>query len=227
MIKQLSVLAVGLWISAATTAAYAVPPFSPTVMRNLASNASAEHCQFSTVFFVCRSVTAGESDNSSSEGPDFGFVNATESGDDFLAGVQFFRTIGCSVGLDVFDASKFGASFQTTLDPNSTDCSTFGSRCDIETGECEDFAYTDPVSVSGNWLEPIQTVSSRNNRVDSNDVTGVTTHAICQENGGSLMRAGGFEVDGNEVAFDGRTEPFGEDDFLFSAFLAQKCLNKE
>ena len=227
MLKQYSGLAVGLWIATATAAAYAVPPFSPTVDRNLASNASAEHCQFSTVFFVCRSVTAGESDNSSSEGPNFAFVNATESGDDFLAGIQFFRTIGCSVGLDVFDASKFGASFQTTLDPNSTDCSTFGSQCDIETGECEDFAYTDPVSVSGNWLEPIQTVSSRNNRVDSNDVTGVTTHAICQENGGSLMRAGGFEVDGNDVAFDGRTEPFGEDDFLYSEFLAQKCLNKE
>ena len=39
MIKQLSVLAVGLWIATATTAAYAVPPFSPLVNRNLASNA--------------------------------------------------------------------------------------------------------------------------------------------------------------------------------------------
>ena len=160
-------------------------------------------------------------------GPDFGFVNVTESGDDFSAGTQFFRTIGCFVGLDVFDASKFGASFQTTLNPNSADCSTFGSQCDTGTGECEDFAYAGPVSVSGNWLQPIETFSSRINRVDSNAVTGETTHAICQDHGGTLMRAGGFEVDGNEVAFDGRTEPSGDDDFLYSEFLAHKCLNKQ
>ena len=226
MIKQLSVLAVGLWISTATTAAYAVPPFSTIVNKHFASFANAEYCQFTTQGFVCRSVNAGELDERL-EPTGAGFVSVSESGDDFLAGTQFVRTIGCSVGLDVFDASKFGASFETTLDPNSTDCSTFGSQCDIETGECQDFAYTGLVSVSGNFLEPIQTVSSRNNRVDSNAVTGVTTHAICQENGGSLMRAGGFEVDGNEVDFDGRTEPFGDDDFLYSEFLAQKCLNKE
>jgi hypothetical protein len=226
MLKQYSGLAVGLWVSIASTAAYAVPPFSNVVNRHLASNASAEHCQFSLDGFVCRSISAGESD-SSGESPDFGFVNVTESGQDFSAGTEFFRTIGCLVGLDVFDASKFGASVQTTLSANSTDCSTFGSQCDIETGECQDFAYSNLVTVSGNWREPIETFSSRNNRVDSNEVTGETTHAICQDHGGTLMRAGGFEIDGNEVAFDGRTEPSGNDDFLFSEFLDNKCLNKQ
>jgi hypothetical protein len=41
------------------------------------------------------------------------------------------------------------------------------------------------------------------------------------------MRAGGFEVDGNEVAFDGRTEPYGDNDFLYSEFQAQKCVIKQ
>jgi hypothetical protein len=227
MLKHSPGLAVGLWILTAGTAAYAVPPFSNVVNRHLASNASAEHCQFSLDGFVCRSVSAGESDNSSSESPDFGFVNVTESGEDFSAGSQFFRTISCFVGLDVFDASKFGASVQTTVNPNSTDCSTFGSECDTGTGECQDFAYEDLVTVSGNWREPIETFSSRNNRVDSNDVTGETTHAICQDHGGTLMRAGGFEIDGNEVAFDGRSDASGDDDFLFSEFLDHKCLNKQ
>ena len=227
MHKQCSGLAVGLWILTAGTAADAVPPFSNVVTRHLASNASAEYCQFSLDSFVCRSLSAGESDNSSSESPDFGFVNVTESGEDFSAETQFFRTIGCFVGLDVFDASKFGASFQTTLNPNSADCSTFGSQCDTGTGECQDFAYADLLSVSGNWQQPIETFSSRSNRVDSNAVTGESTHAICRDYGGTLMRAGGIEVDGNEVAFDGRTEPSGDDDFLFSEFLDHKCHNKQ
>ncbi len=226
MLKKLSGLAFGLWISTANTVAFAVPPFSSIVNRHLADNASAEHCQFSIEGFVCRSVSAGESDNLS-DSTGFGFVNVTVSGQDFSAGTEFFRTIGCFVGLDVFDASKFGASFQTTLNPNSADCSTSGSECDTETGECQDFAFADPVSASGNWLQPIQSFFSRHNRADSNAVTGATTHAICHDHGGTMMRAGGFEIDGNEVSFDGRTEAFGEDDFLFGEFLTQKCLNKQ
>jgi hypothetical protein len=226
MLKQCSGLAVGLWISTASTTAFAVPPFSPVLNQNFASFGSAEHCQFSIQEYVCRSVTAGEFDERL-EPTGAGYVNATVSGEDYVAGAVFYRTISCSVSLDVFDATKFGASFQTTLDPNSTDCSTFGSQCDSETGECEDFTYTDLVSVSGNWLQPIETFSSRNNSVTSNAVTGATTHAICQEDGGSLMRAGGFEVDGNEVAFDGRTEPYSDNDFLYSEFQAQKCVIKQ
>ena len=227
MLKQSSGLAIGLWTLIVSTAAQAVPPFSNVVTRHLASNASAEHCQFSLDGFVCRSLSAGESDNTSSDSPDFGFVNVTESGEDFSAGTQFFRTISCFVGLEVFDASKFGASFQTTLNASSADCSTFGSQCDTGTGECEDFAYAGLVSVSGNWLQPIETFSTRHNRVDSNAVTGETTHAICRDYGGSLMRAGGFEIDGNEVAFDGRTEASGDDDFLYSEFVDHKCHNKQ
>jgi hypothetical protein len=225
MPNKFSGFAVALGFMTASNVASAVPPFSNIVNRHLANNASAEHCQFSIEGFVCRSVSAGETDNLS-DNTGFGFVAVAESGEDFSAGTQFSRTIGCFVGLDVFDGSKFGANFQATLNPNSQDCSTSGSQCDTGTGECRDFAYGDPVPASGNWLRPIQSFSSRINRVDSNAATGFTTHAICQDHGGSLMREGGFEIDGNEVSFDGRTEVFGDDDFLFGEFVTQKCLNK-
>jgi hypothetical protein len=205
----------------------AAPPFPHQTTRNLASTASATWCENSLTGNSCRSVSASEARDINGT-YDFTIVTVYEQVQDYSTGyVEYFRSFACIVPRGSFTTSRSEAILEANLDNASVDCSNSGYWCDYSDVEpvCEEYAFPDVVVVRGNWQQAIQTSTAQTHRNNANSATGESANFTCQEAGGAMMRAGGFEIDGQFTPFDGRSDPYGSDTFLYSEFLHQSCNN--
>jgi hypothetical protein len=207
--------------------ASADPRHFQLVTRLLASTAQAARCDNSADGYYCLTVYAGDA-HDNQRGNLNTSVILIEEGSDSVSGVQFYRSLGCTVPRDTLVTSRTGAALDSSLDTASSDCSSDGFRCDysVDPAVCEPYVFSGVIAVRGDWQQPIATFMGRTNRQNANSATGESLNFQCQEAGGSLMQAGGFGVGDEFTPFDGRSDPQLGNSFLYGEFLHQSCNSK-
>lgn len=211
-------------LSMVSVVANAGPPFDHIVSRSLASYAIAEYCVNLADGYSCRRVQAFDAVDLKGAYA-FTGVNILINGVDYSGGggVETYQTLDCLLERGSLAVSPRGATLDATLDPGSVACNQWGYRCDWDTGDCEEVLFESEVSVQATWSQPINTRSGQTHRRNQNAVTGESLNFVCNERGGDLMREGGFAINGDYTPFDGRSEPYDEDSFLWSEYFDQGC----
>ena len=127
---------------------------------------------------------------------------------------QGWRWMSCQVGMDAIKAHQNGVTFAAVLDPNGPECFSEGFRedCDAEFN-CEviPWPYVDPTEVTGEWMEPLNTIKNVVNQTfesfDPWSGASSRTMSHCIERGGELMNQGGFWIGNREFVFEGQGTP--------------------
>jgi len=113
----------------------------------------------------------------------------------------WWRWIFCQAGPGSIAAHTNGVTLGAVLDPDSSECETYGERVDCDAfGNC-DYAqrgFENPVEVTGEWTQPTNTakrvMNETNTFYDPWSETEQRSMVHCRENGGDMMKLGGFNI---------------------------------
>jgi len=123
---------------------------------------------------------------------------------------QWSRWMFCQAGPESIKALTNHITLQTILHPENPECETYGEwvQCDAF-GNC-DFVprgFEGPTEVTGEWIQPINTgkavVNLTNEFYDPWSETSYRSMVHCNENGGDMMKHGGFSIGIRFFPFDG------------------------
>ena len=122
----------------------------------------------------------------------------------------WWRWMFCEAGPGSIAAHTNDVTLGAVLDPDSPECQTYGERVDCDAlGNC-DYAqsgFVGPLEVTGEWIQPINTTKRVMNETsivyDPWSETAQRSMVHCNENGGDMMKRGGFYIGFRYFPFDG------------------------
>ena len=116
----------------------------------------------------------------------------------------------CEAGPGSIAAHTNDVTLGAVLDPDSPECETYGERVDCDAdGNCDhaQSGFVSPQEVTGEWIQPINTAKRVMNETnifyDPWSETAQRSMLHCNENGGDMMKRGGFYIGFRYFPFDG------------------------